>query len=187
MATDKIKIFNLTVGKIGDTFISDPDGDEKGAEVCKNHYDEIRTATLEDHDWKFASKRVALALNVTDPVFGYDYSYVKPNDCITVRELSDSTYDWVEEAGNIFTDMEDALARYTYDCKDTTKFAPSFIQCFATLLAVQVVSTLKPKDLNKKDMLMKEYTYWKAQAMRNDILRRKAKSPKQANKYISAR
>lgn len=186
--TDKAQIFNLALGKIGDVLISDPEeGTEKGEETCRNHYDEIRKTLLEEHDWKFASKRAALALNTTDPVYGYDYSYIKPNDCITIRELSDLTYDWIEEDGNILTDMEDAYVRYTYDCEDTTRFSPSFNQCFATLLASQVVATLKPKDLKKKQQLMEEFIYWKALALKSDMLRRKAKIPVIVNKYINAR
>lgn len=184
---DKAQIFNLALGKIGDILISDPDGDERGEEICRNHYDELRKTTLEDHDWKFASKRAALAENDDEPLYGYDYSYVKPDDCITIRKLSNTDYDWFEEDGNILTDMEDAYARYTYDCEDTTKFSPSFNQCLSTLLAAQVVATLKPKDLKKRGMLLDEYAYWMNKAMRNDILRQKPKTLDRTCKYLDAR
>lgn len=52
----------------------------KEANACEIIFDEMRDATLEVHNWNFATKRVKLAQLTDTPEFEWDYAYQLPSD-----------------------------------------------------------------------------------------------------------
>lgn len=83
MASD-VDICNLALSHLGDeaTVITiDPPENSTQAEYCARFYPIARDSLLEMHPWRFATKRVALAQNVTAPST-WQYSYAQPNDLV---------------------------------------------------------------------------------------------------------
>jgi len=197
MATDKAKIFNLALARIGDDLITNPDGVARGAEVCRVFYDIILDELLRSYPWNFATKRAALALAAAAPI-GYSYAYTLPDDCLAVRHLLDEdgnikdgpddadSYDWEVESGELLTDLEDACIAYTRDVPDLNDFDAVFVSVLAARLAAEAVVSIKPRDGKKQQQLWAMYEGILAQAKYNDAKECK-KNPAPKNAYVDAR
>ncbi len=116
-----------------------------------------REQTLEAFDWSFARKRLTLAAHADDPpedVWGYRYQY--PADCIIIRKLQNPTIpddeadaipyqievDDAKETLSILTNLEDAVAIYTFNLSTTDLYSKLFIEVFATFLSSRIAFTL---------------------------------------------
>jgi hypothetical protein len=88
----EVDICNLALGFLGDratvSSISPPEGSAQ-AEHCARFYPIARNATLEAHDWGFATKRANLALLSDTPPPGWQFVYQLPNDCLNIIKLID--------------------------------------------------------------------------------------------------
>lgn len=167
-----VDICNLALAHLGDdariTSISPPDGSQQAAH-CQRFYPIARDGLLEMHNWRFATKRASLALLDTDelPVeWGFAYGYpacikivsvhfpdevasaptgaifdatefisVPKAQAFTVETLSDGTQ-------VIFTNVENASARFIANVTDTTKFSPLFIIGLSHLLAAYLAGPI---------------------------------------------
>lgn len=118
--------------------IDPPDSRSKFAKKASQWYDETRRDVLAEHIWNFALKRVQLAKDSTDPVFGYGARYLLPSDYIrlaTIGNEDNPETDYKIEDGYILCNITAPLnLRYIYNAEDITKFSPKFIQCFARKL-----------------------------------------------------
>jgi hypothetical protein len=154
MAQTDVEICNLALTHIGQraqvSSIEPVDGSAEST-YCAVYYPVARDLVLEMHNWSFCMTRAALALTV-EPLFGWLYAYVKPNDSIKIIGVypPDSpgdigyprmsagycsyeyaNYDngqrtsqaFVEEQGLILTDQESAYARYKQKITDTSKYS----------------------------------------------------------------
>lgn len=86
MASD-VDIVNLALSHLGDdatvSSLDPPEGSAQ-AEHCATFYPIARDSLLELHNWKFATKRIALAPVTLPDNAGYGYAYAEPADCIQV-------------------------------------------------------------------------------------------------------
>lgn len=146
----EVSICNIALSHLGDeatvTSIDPPEGSQQ-AEYCATFYPVALDAILEDHSWSFATKRRALTLHSEDPPESWGYTYAFPGDAVRLRAVvaPDATDDtdsaeYIVEALSdgtkvIYTNVEDAVARYTYRCTDTGKYTPSFVLALARRLA----------------------------------------------------
>lgn len=187
----KTDIFRMTLARIGEVLISDPNGQVKGAEYLRVFYDMIMDELLRSFQWNFAAKRTTLALTTETPV-GYDYAYTLPDDCLLVRWLLDAdgnrddTYEWEVESGELLTDMEDARVLYTRSVPDPNDFDALFTSMFTARLAAEVCPAIKPRDGKKQASLWQIYERLLTQAKYADA-KEKKKPPKQTNRYVTAR
>lgn len=156
--TSVVQICNAALSHIGSearvTSISPPDGSVEAGH-CATFYDHARTEMLEPGNWSFALKRAALA-QTANLSGAWAYAYAKPSDCQRVlRVLRPSvavtvfTQDTVAvaqaddrdsapfdiEGDVIYSNAPDAVAVYTRDITDTTRFPASFVGALSYLLA----------------------------------------------------
>lgn len=146
-----VDICNLGLAHIGNAAnvqaIDPPDGSVE-AEHCARFYPMARDVVLESHTWRFATKRIALALLDTDELPGsWQFAYALPNLCLRPVSVlmpgatSDTdTQDFVVEALQngvqvIYTNTEEATLRYVARITDTAKFTPLVVQSMSRLLA----------------------------------------------------
>lgn len=141
----EIDICNLALSHLGQsrqiTAISPPDGSAEAA-LCARYYPFARDMMLEEHTWGFATRRVALALSGTASP-KYEYSYAWPNQALKIQSIlledSDIPQSFAVEStvgGTfIYTDAEDAYAKYTVRVTDTNKFSNIFRMAISELLA----------------------------------------------------
>lgn len=175
----KVDIFNLALANIGHKAqIADPDEATAEANHCRRFYPIALGVTLERFAWSFATRRVALA-EVTNPVDHWSYAYGLPNLCIAPRAvlLPESTDDSQEhdfavesdEDGNaiLYTNVEDAVLKYTALVEDTNKFTYHFIMALSYDLGAMLVGPI-PKDTKLADALTRKAEYYTGLAQANN-------------------
>lgn len=141
--TSRVSIVNLALSHLKtDAVVSidPPDSDSKAAAAGAKWYDQARRHTLEDHPWKFASKRVNVVAETAAPLFEYAYKYQVPSDFIRVNSIGESWQDPIEDyeiEGDFILCNEAAplKLKYVWDLNDATKFSAKFITALSYKLA----------------------------------------------------
>ncbi len=88
--TGEETIYNLALGHIGDFQVEEGATDSKQYELCSRYYNQARDITLKSHPWNEAKKRVIIAQEDDNSVFGYDRRYSVPSDSLRVLSVNDS-------------------------------------------------------------------------------------------------
>jgi len=159
----KTEICNLALSNIGiSQFITDVDApSEKSNEaiVCRRWYDISLNFALEDFDWNFARRRLALAEIASTPPSTWAKVYAYPSDCATARkiEVAGVRVPYAEQripfevaaetavTGDykvIYTDCELAVLVYTKRITDAGLFDAQFVMALAWLLAANIAMPL---------------------------------------------
>ncbi|MDR2942451.1 MAG: hypothetical protein LBV17_07670 [Treponema sp.] len=81
------QICNRALGRLGSDTITDLTDGTKNAEYCGRFLPEAIEYVLGQWDFKFARKRLRLALNTERPAFGWNYQYNYPMDCIRLIKV----------------------------------------------------------------------------------------------------
>ena len=144
---DKVSIWNRALRLCGATAVASESEDSGNANLCAAVYDEKRKSLLEKHDWNCAIKRVQLAIDTTDPVFGRTYRYRVPADFIRLvdpdPEHNSLDRDWQIEQNFIYTDeLAPINVRYIYDLTDTSIMSPTFRELLAVDMALEMTEVL---------------------------------------------
>lgn len=151
-----VDICNLALSRLGDSStiasIDPPEGSAQ-AEHCARFYPIALNSMLELHDWKFATRRVTMALLDVES-WNWSFAYSKPAGAIKLLSVlpasalpDDAGVDFETEntaSGEelILTNLEDATLRYTVSVTDTTKFTPLFVDALGWLLAANLAGPI---------------------------------------------
>ncbi len=136
--TSDTDICNSALTKVGANRIISLDADTAEGRVCKEQYPKIKKAFLRGHLWNFATKRVQLALSVTEPVFEFSYQYALPVDCLRVVGMEGETsFPWKVEGRYILTDNNEAYIKYICDAAEGL-FDDTAAEALACALAVDI-------------------------------------------------
>ena len=156
--------------------------DTAEAQACKLWYDFSREQALRMHNWSFSRKRQTLASHAVDPPDGlWSFRYQYPSDCLKILNLVNPfgrqadaipfEIETAEDAGavtrTILTDLDDAVARYSFNVVDTTLFTPFFTELFSFGIAQHIAFSLTGKREIQADMI-KIYTQMTILAPRAD-------------------
>jgi len=160
----KVRIANMALSFIGaKSTIESLTEDSAEAKECNLWYDYSRLQTLSTNDWSFARRRQTLATHGDDPPDGiWAYRYVYPSDAVVLRKLENpsgsallayypdySTFQAdavpfsVEMSDDtttksILTDLNEAVAVYTFDQEQVNFFTPFFVEMLALQIASRV-------------------------------------------------
>jgi len=196
MATSPVEICNQALGWLGGNLIISLDDDTVEAKLCKANYAPLRDAVLEDREWTFAVKRFEPPQLAERPLYGHDFAFQIPPDCLRVlqvsaagREVQDGVFvqgsfkaavrgntgigreqriEWLREGDKIVVQIQQRIfMRYITRIEDTTKFSPSFSQCLATRIAMDIAIPLT-NNSKLKDQYLAEYGAKLDDAMRLD-------------------
>jgi len=154
-----VKICNMALSHIGaNSSIESLSEASAEAQACDIWYDFSRTQTLEANNWNFARKRLTLVTHADDPPSGvWAYRYQYPSDCVMIRRLQNPSGDVADitpfeiemddsnTGKTILTDLDEAVAVYTFDQEDTNVFSPFFVEMLSLALATHIVFTLTGK------------------------------------------
>ncbi len=157
MASSKVDIWNLALMEIGHTQrIANPDEGSLESDVCALIYDHCVDFVLEDFPWRFAKKRLALAILAGTPPAAWGFQYAIPSDCLRIRAFANPLSRTVlpkdkvpfERATDgitplIYTDLEDAELIYTCRITDTTQFDSSFTTALVYYLGSKLAVPLR--------------------------------------------
>lgn len=178
MASSNVDICNIALTvHLGGKPISSFNDPGKEALLARTTYIETRNEVFRAHPWNCATKRASLLANATAPIWGFDYAYEIPNDCLRVLEVLDETgssgayregYDWQLEERNIVTDLTAPLyIRYIFENTVVTTYDAEFIKALSYKLAHEWVEPLI-KAANLKDEMEDHYKQVLASARATD-------------------
>ena len=83
---DKTGIANLALSNLGEARIQSLTEDSARARACSARIDNVIETVLRMHVWNSALERSQL-ISAETPVFGWNYSFQLPADCIRVVEV----------------------------------------------------------------------------------------------------
>lgn len=161
--TSIVAVCNRALSKIGDELIiMSLDDNTKPARYCKALYADTRDFVLRSYPWRFALKRYVLAPLKEKPLFGYEYQFSLPSDCLRVWKMTEGERYQVE--GQCLL-MNQNVCRFIGIAKieDATVFDPMFAEALALRLAAELAIPLTAS-VTLRDSLMKEYQQFVQQA-----------------------
>src|SRR5687767_8610617 len=111
-----------------------------GASAAANLYPSIRNAILRSHPWNCATKRVALAPNVTAPAFDWDYAFDLPGDWLRTLSVGEVGTDvpYAMEGRQIFSDDNPCYLRYLWRNTNPANWDDLLIDAVTIALAARL-------------------------------------------------
>ncbi len=167
MATSPVEICNQALSWLGGNLIISLEDNTQEAKLCKANYAPLRDAVLQDREWTFAVKRAEPSRLAGAPVYGHDFLYQIPTDCLRILQVSaagqenpdgnfvdgsfkaavrggtgtgrEQRIEWLVEGDSIAVQIYKRIfMRYITRIEDTTKFSPAFDQCLAQRIAMEI-------------------------------------------------
>lgn len=157
----EVELGNVALGHLGCRPITSFTDGTAEANAVRLHYYNARDELIQSYIWDFCIANVAIAADVTPPVFDRANKFPLPADWMrTLRPFPESnTYsiDWIVQAGAIYTNQEAPLnLRYVAQINDATRFSPLFRKALALDLAAKMSEALTQSE-KKKDSLLAQY------------------------------
>ena len=209
-AISEVRICNMAMSMIGaSSKIETLTEDTAEAQECNLWYTYSRKQALAANDWSFARRRLTLATHNDDPPSGiWAYRYQYPSDCVVLRNLQNpsgvaaiaclndnfTTFDAVpfevETASSqtdlsILTDLDEAVAVYTFDLTEVLLFSEFFVQMLAAALAANTAFTLTGQS-ELEDKMVQRFQLMSRAARASDANEAVGKPPRDVD-YIRAR
>lgn len=167
MATSETEICNLALGRVrvSREIVSLTEGSAE-ANQCQRFYAHARDNVLRDFAWGFATRYLALALVADSPNAEWRYAYRWPADCLAARYIVTGVRNDPNpppfEVGSdatgrlIFTDMAQAVLKYTATIIDPVQFSPDFADTVAWRLAPDIAIPLGRSEKDR-DVALGQY------------------------------
>ncbi len=157
MAVSNVSVCNKALILLGEDIISSLSDDTKAAIQCGNIYEHTRDAMLRKHPWNFAVKRVALSQSTTAPVWGFDYSYTLPVDCLRVLFVeNEDIYPFKLEGRFVVTDNGSDSStiniKYISRIIDPSQWDTLFVDLLSSRLAYELAIPLTDLKQRRDDM-----------------------------------
>jgi hypothetical protein len=161
-ATSVLDIWNQAISLCGNSDeVQGLTESSANANACRRFYEQDRDEMMNDFPYPFMKVTIALALVTTDPTDEWAFAYAYPSDCFTIRRIQGVLRNETRQSrvpyligrdGDtllIYTDWENAIAEYTIDGTDTSRFPPSFTKALALKLAVDIAPRITGGDPTK--------------------------------------
>lgn len=144
-------------------------------------WDGVRDAELAAHPWVFALRRTELPASSFEPLFGFEYSYPVPVDCLRVIDLPclDRRQWMVEDSGETGSEVKSILTRwnggevidvrYIARIETVGKWSPWFCKAMAAKLAMDLCEVITQNN-SKLDVAASRYQDAIRTAMRTDAI-----------------
>lgn len=173
-----ISIWNMALANIGQTQVNGIEERSRPADVCRLFYNASRDFVLQDFDWAFAERRVALARVTYTPV-GYDFAYALPSEWLKSRRI----YQVSKGAGPIqftenvndtlnaimlFTDHDSPTLIYTVKLTVPNIFSAAFVTALSWKLASDIAFTIT-KNLSVQMQALGIYERYIARAQQSEV------------------
>lgn len=154
MATTDVDICNRALSRLGTrAMISALDENSTEARTASIWYAATRDTLLRAHDWNFARRRVALALQGAGPT-GWVFRYALPTDCIRLQRIASASpeagsarFEVVGDATGRFvlSDEPAAEAVYTARVDDPNLYDAGFAAALVEQLAAHIAYPITQK------------------------------------------
>lgn len=164
----KTEIINLALANLGQDIVTAADQNTATARTANLMYDFVRRNLLRAHDWTFALRTAELAQSTTtSPFENLPYVYTQPANALFIKKV---IYAGVPHKVTLLhkffvNDNNEKLMAcpfeasgvlYVKDEENTSLFDPSFVACFALLLAAELAIPLAG-DTNLAQLMLAKY------------------------------
>lgn len=153
MATSIVQIVNNALVKIGANSITSLTEDSEAARAANVIFEQVRDATLRDHVWNFAIKRVQLAQDTAAPAYEYAFQYSLPSDCLRLLQMEKKTMVYTIEGRKLLTDEGTAKVKYLAVITDPNEFDAMFVEALSARLAAELAVTLAESNTLYQNMM----------------------------------
>ena len=150
---DKTGIANLALSNLGEARIQSLTEDSSRARACNARMDNVLESILRMHVWNSALERQELVRG-EEPIFGWNYSYQLPADCIKVVEVEPVSKFQVEKK-YLLSNETSLYLLYVATPTDINNLDSLLAEAVAMKLAVEVAETLTSKQGLKQEMMQK--------------------------------
>jgi hypothetical protein len=137
----QVQICNLALTILGADRITAISDNAENAKRLTAIYFSCLEDVLRAHPWNFAIARQQLAQLATTPVFGYDYEFQLPTDCLRVVEVNDGTNvvtDFKIEGRKLLCNYTGIYIKYVSNVTDPNQYTSQFITVFSSRLAAEL-------------------------------------------------
>jgi len=155
----RVSISNLALTILGADRITSIEDNNENARRLAAIYDSCLDDVLRAHPWNFAIKRQLLARLTSTPVFGYDYEYQLPSDCIRVLEVNDGSNlisNYVIEGRKLLVDEDSVYIKFIERITDPNYYTPQFIMVLSSRLAAELAYAITNNKSNA-ELIMQLY------------------------------
>jgi len=150
---DKTGIANLALNSLGEARIQNLTDNNARARACTARLEDVITTVLRMHTWNSALERAVLT-NVGAPIFGWNYMFQLPTDCIKVVEVNPISRYQVEKK-NILSNEKTLNLLYIGNPTDISVLDSLLAEAIAMKLALEIAETLTSKQGLKQEMMQK--------------------------------
>lgn len=149
-----VSICNKGLGWVGGNRILTLDDGTTEANLCKDNYDSIRDALLEDFDWSFAIDREKFPAASEAPDFGFSKKFPIPHYALRVIEVTSGgkDIDYRVEANHILADEDAIEVVFIRQITDPNKLSPLFREALAARLAADFAIPLAKSRSLQEDL-----------------------------------
>lgn len=180
---DKTGIANLALSNLGEARIQSLSENSSRARACSARINEVIETVLRMNVWNSALERKLLT-QIDAPIFGWNYTYQLPADCIKVVEVEPVSKYQVEKK-NILSNETSLYLLYVATPTDTNNLDSLLAEAIAMKLAVEIAESLTSKEGLKKEMSQK---YFMAlQEARSANSRDKTPEHRERSSYLDAK
>ncbi len=165
-----VEICNGGLQLLGSSLIVSLTDATKAARECNLAWDRVRRMVLRSHAWNCTTTRISLAKLATTPVYGFDFEYQLPTDCLILYDIenSDNRTDWRVEGRKLLTDFDTPLGiLYGRDETDSQQFDSLLVEVLALAMAVDLCETLTQSN-SKKKVLEQQLLAVRSKALETD-------------------
>lgn len=173
----KTEIANRTLIKLGQPRVSNIETDTSPAAITVNNlWSTVRDSLLQSYPWNFAIKRVALAPEGTNPVYGWDRQFLPPVDFLQLLDVKDDI-EYLVEGGRILANgVTELYARYIARIEDTSLYPALFNEMLIITLAIEGCDRIT-QDKNLKTTLLAEQKMIAQRALGADAIENTPEDP----------
>lgn len=164
--TDKLKLFNGALRKIGHVRLSVVDEDVKARHVLDNCYDDVIAECLEEGWWNFALRSMKMEASTSEETeFGYSKIYNKPNDWVRTYAFSADEHlkipiiHYQDIRGYWLTDHDPVYVQFVSNGDgygmDLGAWPQNFVKFVQLALATEICEDITGSD-NKMELLSRD-------------------------------
>jgi hypothetical protein len=180
---DKTGIANLALSNLGESRIQSLTENSGRARACSARIEGVIETVLRMNVWNSALERIQLT-QIDAPIFGWNYTYQLPSDCIKVVEVEPVSKYQVEKK-NLLSNETSLYLLYVANPADTNNLDILLAEAIAMKLAVEIAETLTSKEGLKNEMAQK---YFMAiQEARSANARDKTPEHRERSSYLDAK
>jgi hypothetical protein len=143
------EICNAALSQVGYETLTAVDTATKQGRVCLAAWDLVLDALLAVHQWGFTIKRADLQQVLPVPVYGFDYAYALPADCLRLIEVYPDT-EYQLEGGKILNSEDTLSCRYIARITQPGLFPPWFTVALSDMLAARICFPLEGSAAKRK-------------------------------------